>query len=116
MKIDLEKDWKVFENGNTLGNQGSEEGIIISDFENVNGARITIEKDCRNIPFAITFGIYGVMAHTHTMKAILAYINEYLNQTVQKINEFIKFCNINEENRDDVWHNNFNIWMSELTD
>jgi hypothetical protein len=115
MNIDLEKDWKVFENGNTLGNQGSEGGTIISDFENVNGARITLEKDCGRIPFGITFGVYGIMFHTHYESDILN-ANEYIDKTVQKINELIELYNVDKENRDNMWHNSFNILMSELTD
>lgn len=55
--------WEKYNNGTTVGTNGSEEGIIISD-EEFNGARITLEKECRHIPFAITCGIDGWMVHT----------------------------------------------------
>jgi hypothetical protein len=56
--------WHPFDAGRTLGQSGSEDGIILLDEEHSDGARITLERDCRNIPFAITCGIYGWMVHT----------------------------------------------------
>jgi len=56
--------WQPFENGGTLGQTGSEEGAIVRDEEHLLGARITLERDCRVAPFAITCGIYGWMLHT----------------------------------------------------
>jgi hypothetical protein len=57
-------DWYPFENGATLGQPGSEQGIILRDEEHALGARITLERDTRVAPFAITSGIYGWMMHT----------------------------------------------------
>jgi hypothetical protein len=56
--------WQTFENGNTLGQKGSEEGTIVRDEEHPLGARITLERAARVVPFAITCGIYGWMMHT----------------------------------------------------
>ena len=56
--------WHRFENGSTLGHPGSEEGTILRDEEYSLGARISLERDCRTAPFAITCGIYGWMLHT----------------------------------------------------
>jgi hypothetical protein len=56
--------WYPFENGATLGQKGSEEGIIFRDEEHPQEARITLERDTRAAPFAITCGIYGCMMHT----------------------------------------------------
>ena len=56
--------WHRFENGGTLGKTGSEEGTIMRDEEYSLGARISLERDCRSAPFAITCGIYGWMLHT----------------------------------------------------
>ncbi len=56
--------WHRFENGGTLGKAGSEEGTIMRDEEYSLGARISLERDCRAAPFAITCGIYGWMLHT----------------------------------------------------
>jgi hypothetical protein len=56
--------WLPLENGGTLGQTGSEEGTIVRDQEHPLGARISLERDCRVAPFAITFGIYGWMLHT----------------------------------------------------
>src|SRR5882762_9356548 len=63
---DNEQDWQPFDKGLTIGQKGAEGGTILSDMENVNGARITLEQDCyHNMPFAITYGIYGLLFHTH---------------------------------------------------
>ena len=51
--------WYSFDDGATLGTVGSESGTILRDEEHPAGARITLERDGRNAPFAITCGIYG---------------------------------------------------------
>ncbi|MGA2634139.1 MAG: hypothetical protein ABSF16_07890 [Terracidiphilus sp.] len=56
--------WYPFDKGTTIGQKGSEEGIILRDEEHPQEARITLERDTRNAPFAITCGIYGCMMHT----------------------------------------------------
>jgi hypothetical protein len=57
-------EWYPFENGATLGQKGSERGTILRDEEHPQEARITLERDARIAPFAITCGIYGCMLHT----------------------------------------------------
>jgi hypothetical protein len=56
--------WHPYKQGATTGQAGSEEGIIVLDEEHDDGARITLERDARTVPFAITCGIYGWMVHT----------------------------------------------------
>jgi hypothetical protein len=56
--------WHTFDNGDSLGQLGSENGRIIRDEEHGDGARITLEQQGRTAPFAITCGIYGWMVHT----------------------------------------------------
>ncbi len=56
--------WNAFDNGKSIGQHGSEGGIIIRDEEHRDGARITLERDGHNAPLAITWGIYGWMCHT----------------------------------------------------
>jgi hypothetical protein len=56
--------WLVFDNGGTIAQRGSEQGVVIRDDENEDGARITLERDCKNAPFSITCGIYGSFFHT----------------------------------------------------
>jgi hypothetical protein len=56
--------WYPFDCGLTVGQRGSEEGTIVIDEENVDGARITLERN-GHTPFSITCGIYGWMVHTH---------------------------------------------------
>lgn len=55
--------WYPFDDGNSIGNEGSEKGVILCDEEHSKGARITLERD-GSAPFAITCGIYGWMVHT----------------------------------------------------
>jgi hypothetical protein len=59
-----ESEWTPFDQGKTIGHSGSEDGICLEDDEHRLGARITLEKDCRHAPFAITCGVYGWMFHT----------------------------------------------------
>lgn len=56
--------WHPFEEGTSLGKQGSENGVIFRDEEHEEGSRITLERDGATAPFAITCGIYGWMFHT----------------------------------------------------
>jgi hypothetical protein len=56
--------WYPFDNGATLGHEGSEQGIILRDEEHPSEARITLERDGSIAPFVITCGIYGCMMHT----------------------------------------------------
>jgi hypothetical protein len=56
--------WQPFENGATLGQRGAEGGKIVQDAEYTNGARITLEVQCKRAPVAITAGVYGWLVHT----------------------------------------------------
>lgn len=57
--------WQPFDNGATVGQRGSENGVIVRDEEYCSGARLTLERDCcHRIPIAVTCGIYGWFFHT----------------------------------------------------
>ena len=56
--------WQPFDDGKTIGQRGSEKGIIVGDEEHLEGARVTLEQDGEAAPYAITCGIYGWMVHT----------------------------------------------------
>lgn len=56
--------WHTAEKGSTLGQTGSEQGVIQRDEEHALGARIALERGCPETPFAVTCGIYGWMVHT----------------------------------------------------
>ena len=56
--------WYPFDKGVALGQKGSEDGVIVRDEEHPQEARITLERDTKAAPFAITCGIYGCMLHT----------------------------------------------------
>jgi len=56
--------WRPFDNAATIGQLGSERGVIIRDEEHDAGARITLERGCSNAPFSVTCGIYGCFFHT----------------------------------------------------
>jgi len=57
-------EWSSSENGATLGQQGSEQGVVVADEEHGDGARITLERDGVGAPWAITCGVYGLLVHT----------------------------------------------------
>lgn len=57
--------WAPYENGATVGGQGSEEGTVLKDEEHELGARVTLEETPnRAYSHAITCGIYGWMVQT----------------------------------------------------
>ena len=111
----MEKDWKSFENSNTIGTTGSESGTILDDYENINGARITLEKDCGGIPFAITLGIYGFMFHTHFEKDLETAKN-YIAKSKHKINKFFDLYDVSIEKQNDHWEIKRNRLLQELVD
>ncbi|RYX83707.1 hypothetical protein EON83_13090 [bacterium] len=57
-------EWNEFDNGASIGQRGSEGGIIVHDVEHSLGARSTLEQGGGIAPFSITCGIYGWMFHT----------------------------------------------------
>jgi len=60
--------WHPFEDGKTLGEPGSEGGIIVRDEEHVDGGRVTLERDGGTAPWAIVCGIHGWMTHTRLIE------------------------------------------------
>ncbi len=113
--------WSDFEDGKTIGAKGSEEGIIILDLEYDGGARITLEENARpdekgeSIPFAITFGIYGLMFHTH-YESIFELVNERISQTKLKIEAIFELYEIDEAKRDTTWYQAHNKIMDALVE
>lgn len=61
--------WYPFHKGSTIGQSGSEDGIIVRDEQHPIGARITLERNTPTAPFTITCGIYGWMVHTRFFHA-----------------------------------------------
>lgn len=60
--------WRILENGATVGQRGSEGGVILRDEEHDLGARITLERGCSHgVPIAVTCGIYGWFFHTRLL-------------------------------------------------
>ena len=59
-----ETSWQPFAGGSSIGQSGSEDGVIIRDEAHPLGARITLEREPAFVPFAVTCGVYGWMAHT----------------------------------------------------
>ena len=111
--IDL--DWSDFEGGKTIGIKGSESGTIITDIENSNGARVTLEKDCGNIPFTITIGIYGLMFHTH-FESDLKIAEEYITDSKFRINKIFDLYDVPEEKRSEFWQTKHERQINELAE
>lgn len=68
--------WLPLDDGATIGEQGSEGGVILRDDEYRGGARITLERDGYT-PFAITCGVYGWMVHTRFFSTLDEAEREY---------------------------------------
>ena len=107
--------WVSFDNSKTIGTKGSEGGKIIEDFENIDGARITLEKDCGNIPFAVTLGIYGLMFHTH-FDSNLDNAQIFIRDSKNKINRIFEMYQLPEEKRTDLWQTKHDKLIEELTE
>jgi hypothetical protein len=107
--------WKPFDNLKSIGTTGSEGGQIIDDIENIDGARITLEKNCGNIPFAVTLGIYGLMFHTH-FDSEFESANSFIKNSKLKINKVFEMHNLPEKERTELWHSKHNRLMEELAE
>jgi hypothetical protein len=114
MEPSITKDWYNFDEGKTLGKKGSERGTIIADLENINGARITVEKDTENAPYAITFGIYGLMFHTH-FKSGPEEVELYLHWVKSTMYKVFVLYDQDEKSRSDEWYHEHDRLVHELT-
>ena len=115
MSLLEEFNWTLFNDGKTIGSKGSEDGIIILDFENIDGARITLERDCRDIPFAVTLGIYGLLLHTH-FDSDLEIAHRFIKEAKNKINKIFEMYNVPEERRSGLWRDKHDRLINELAE
>lgn len=56
--------WYKINNGETLGQIGTENGRIIADEEYKRSCRITMEIEGHIAPYSITCGVYGLTFYT----------------------------------------------------
>jgi hypothetical protein len=111
----LDDGWKEFDKGRTIGKPGHEGGTIVTDRENVHGARITIEEVRGNHePFVITFGIYGLLFHTHA-KPVLEKAREYTADLQYKMNKVFDLYELSEKHRSEEWYHEHDRLVHELT-
>lgn len=111
--IGKENNWVAVENGQTIGTIGCEGGKIIVDIEHINGARITLEKDCGNIPFAITLGVYGLLFHTQYENDLSA-AEAYIELKKVQIEMVFEHYEISIENRDDTWNQKHDVLIDAI--
>ena len=71
-----EGSWAPFDDGASLGEDGSEGGVIVRDDEYRGDARITLERTGQ-AAFAITCGVYGWMVHTRFFSTLPEAEREY---------------------------------------
>jgi len=107
-------EWKFFDDGNSIGTIGSENGKIIKDQENTFGARITLEENGSIAPFSITIGIYGLMFHTDFYSSFEKAEMEFKNFKT-KIEDIIEHYRIDETDRDLEWNERHNQLMELIT-
>jgi hypothetical protein len=110
----MEYKWDPFDEGNSIGTIGSEDGKILKDEENSFGARITLEENGSIAPFSITIGIYGLMFHTDFYSSLENAENEFKNFKT-KVDEIIEHYLIDENNRDSEWNEKHNQLMGLIT-
>ena len=76
---------------------------------------MTLEKECGNIPFAITLGIYGLTFHTH-YESDLKTAYEYIKNTKFRINKIFDLYVTTEDKRDETWQSKHDKQINELTE
>ena len=59
--------WRPYAHGTTVGQRGTQAGVIVRDEQHDGAARITPERDCCNTPFAVTCAIQGWFVHTQSL-------------------------------------------------
>lgn len=65
--LETDSHWKPCESGSSLGQTGSEGGVILRDEEFASSARLTLKQSGSRL--AITCGVYGWMVHTRFFAA-----------------------------------------------
>lgn len=56
-------EWQPYEGGHSIGGHGPQDGTIMRDEEHPRGARLTLERDSPDAPYAITALVYGLGDH-----------------------------------------------------
>lgn len=105
--------WIVFDEGKSIGQQGSEGGKIIRDEENTFGARVTLEDKGHTAPFSITLGVYGLMFHTEFFSTA-DQGQRCFDLYKDKIEQVINHYSIEESERGDTWTKRHNEMMDEI--
>ena len=113
VEVEIGNSWQIFDSGKTIRTKGSENGKIILDQENIDGARITLEENANKIPFAITIGIYGLMCHTEFFSNLDS-ATEYIKRKKIEINEIFKMYDVESEKRDSNWDDKHEILLENL--
>lgn len=111
----MNTEWESFDQGSTLGQTGSENGIILRDEEHPVGAQITLEKNGFQ-PFAITCGIYGMlMVHTTFASEEKAAFVKY-EAMKSDLSKFLLLLSASQDLPDDDYFEKASNWFSEFID
>lgn len=105
--------WCIFDNSSTIGQKGSENGLVLSDFEHLDGARVTIEKNGDIAPFSVTLGIYGMMCYTYFCDTEEEAI-EFREKSIKRIDGIFNLLRVDENNRDENWKSKYDSKISEI--
>jgi hypothetical protein len=108
-------EWIDFDKGESIGEIGSEGGMIILDEENTFGARVTLEGKGYIAPFSITLGIYGLMFHTEFFSD-LEQGQKYFAFYKRKIDDVITHYSVSDDRRDEKWSKKHDELIAELID
>lgn len=105
--------WYPYNKGKTISTKGSENGKIVLDEEHIDGARISLEENSFNAPYAITLGIYGVMFHTDFFSELEESKSKY-NLLKKKVELLLQHLSIEEKDRKDNWRLIYNEMLDNL--
>jgi len=90
-------DWYPFKNGESIGQTGSEGGLILRDEEHRDGSRVTLEHRANR--FAVTCGIYGWMVHTRLFDSENAALMGF-DETKEELTNILVFIPLKDEASD----------------
>ena len=108
-------DWIATVKGQTIGTLGENKGVILADISNLNGARISLEKDVSGGPFTIAYELYGWLKKNH-LEHERKNADEFIFRLKVFLNSFFDLYDIPESKRKDNWQKKHDQLLTAIAD
>ena len=108
-------DWTPTLKGQTIGTLGENNGVILADISNLNGARISLEKDASEGLFTIAYDLYGWLRKNH-QEPDRKIADEFIFRLKVFFNSFFDLYDIPESKRKENWQKKHDQVLKEIAD